>query len=179
MRQRGAAMVSLSEQALRMVASDANEALANERAGVQLRGARIGNVKQVSHDGPLVGRGTDAGWACPWTRALAGRLDLPYVLASHLGTLRGSGAQAEVSLGARTGPSRADKKLVRPPSRLRPHLDPPSGQAQPSSAPYQRPASPHAAAHPSIPCLRGGPEPDHGRFGVRSGSRSSSVGDLT
>ena len=43
------------------------------------------------------------------TLTLAGRLNLPYVLGSKPGTLRGSGAQTEVSLAPGTGPRPAAK----------------------------------------------------------------------
>ena len=44
------------------------------------------------------------------TRTWVGRLNLPFVLGSWPGTLRGSGAQTEVSLGPGTGPRPAAKK---------------------------------------------------------------------
>ena len=69
------------------------------------------------------------------------------------------------------------QKARRPPSRLRPHLDPPRGQAQPRPPSRQPPPSP---APPLISCLRGAPEPDHERLvrsarGVSAASRRSSV----
>ena len=72
----------------------------------------------------------------------------------------GSADQGQFGSGDRATPGR--QKARRPSSSLRPHLDPPRSQTQPSSAPGQPPASP---APPFISCLRGGPATDHERLG--------------
>ena len=81
---------------------------------------------------------------------------------------RTSSARSRVHCGARErrprsvwvrGPGLPGRQQrLRPPSRLRPHLAPPRGQAQPRLAPRQPPDSP---APPFISCLCGGLAPDH------------------
>ena len=122
---------------------------------VQPRGARMDNVKHVAHDGPLVGSGAEAGRVCACDSHLGRAAHFavrPRPGAGYIAGL-GSADRGQFGSGDRARPGR--QKLIRPLSRLRPHLDPPHDQAQPRAAPYQLVASPPATAPATISCPSG------------------------
>ena len=77
-----------------------------------------------------------------WPGSRFCRLSLPVSRQSAHGKVITDSIGKVVTFGSGDRAQPGRQKAIRPPSRLRPHLDPPRNQTQPSSAPRQPPASP-------------------------------------